>query len=216
MHASVALSLALVARPPANEAHQLAAMEGKSVLVTGGTGYIGSHTVLALLEAGASVVILDNLVNSCEEVLPRLRELAGGAVSRMTFVKVCHRCLACLAAREGTEQLTSLSLTHGTAGPHACAGGPVRQGRRRGGVPAPQVRGYDARPRACASGALELGCRTQSVCTALQRHASPLARVCLTHSWLSLPRFDAAIHFAGLKAVRWTRGRRCAATRPAC
>ena len=60
------------------------------MLVTGGTGYIGSHTVLALLEAGASVVILDNLVNSCEEVLPRLRELAGGAVSRMAFVKVCY------------------------------------------------------------------------------------------------------------------------------
>ena len=59
------------------------------MLVTGGTGYIGSHTVLALLEAGASVVILDNLVNSCEEVLPRLRELAGAAVSRMAFVKVC-------------------------------------------------------------------------------------------------------------------------------
>jgi nucleoside-diphosphate-sugar epimerase len=63
-------------------------MDGKCVLVTGGTGYIGSHTVLALLDAGASVVIVDNLVNSSEEVLPRMRELAGAAATRMTFVKV--------------------------------------------------------------------------------------------------------------------------------
>ena len=34
------------------------------ILVTGGTGYIGSHTVLALLEAGHDVVVLDNLSNS--------------------------------------------------------------------------------------------------------------------------------------------------------
>ena len=35
-----------------------------SVLVTGGAGYIGSHTVLILLEAGYSVIVLDNLSNS--------------------------------------------------------------------------------------------------------------------------------------------------------
>ena len=84
------------------------------MLVTGGTGYIGSHTVLALLEAGASVVILDNLVNSCEEVLPRLRELAGAAVSRMAFVKVCA---AGWSRDEGTDTpprlgRTSLAHTH--------------------------------------------------------------------------------------------------------
>ncbi|HEY8295710.1 MAG TPA: UDP-glucose 4-epimerase GalE [Micrococcaceae bacterium] len=47
------------------------------VLVTGGTGYIGSHTVLRLLEAGHDVVVLDNLVNSSEESLRRVRELTG-------------------------------------------------------------------------------------------------------------------------------------------
>ena len=35
------------------------------ILVTGGAGYIGSHTVLVLLQAGHDVVVLDNLVNSC-------------------------------------------------------------------------------------------------------------------------------------------------------
>jgi UDP-glucose 4-epimerase len=34
------------------------------ILVTGGTGYIGSHTTLALLESGHDVVVLDNLANS--------------------------------------------------------------------------------------------------------------------------------------------------------
>ncbi|MCE1179977.1 MAG: UDP-glucose 4-epimerase GalE [Micrococcales bacterium] len=46
-------------------------------LVTGGAGYIGSHTVLQLIEAGHEVVIADNFSNSRRSVLPRLEELAG-------------------------------------------------------------------------------------------------------------------------------------------
>ncbi len=48
-----------------------------SVLVTGGAGYIGSHTVLALLERGDDVIVLDNLCNASEESLRRVAELAG-------------------------------------------------------------------------------------------------------------------------------------------
>ncbi|WP_426990148.1 UDP-glucose 4-epimerase GalE [Pseudarthrobacter sp. Y6] len=47
------------------------------ILVTGGTGYIGSHTVLSLQEAGHDVVVIDNLVNSSEESLRRVAELTG-------------------------------------------------------------------------------------------------------------------------------------------
>jgi UDP-glucose 4-epimerase len=47
------------------------------VLVTGGTGYIGSHCVVALLEAGRDVVIADNLSNSRAEVVDRIERLAG-------------------------------------------------------------------------------------------------------------------------------------------
>lgn len=47
------------------------------VLVTGGAGYIGSHTVLLLLEAGYEVVVLDNFSNSCAESLRRVAELSG-------------------------------------------------------------------------------------------------------------------------------------------
>lgn len=50
-----------------------------SVLVTGGAGYIGSHTTVCLLEAGYSVVVLDNLANSSRESLSRVAEICGRA-----------------------------------------------------------------------------------------------------------------------------------------
>ncbi|KAI9870589.1 MAG: UDP-glucose-4-epimerase, partial [Watsoniomyces obsoletus] len=46
-------------------------------LITGGTGYIGSFTTLALLEAGYEVVIVDNLYNSSEEALKRIELICG-------------------------------------------------------------------------------------------------------------------------------------------
>ncbi len=47
------------------------------ILVTGGSGYIGSHTVLELLEAGYETVVLDNLCNSSEEALKRVEKITG-------------------------------------------------------------------------------------------------------------------------------------------
>ena len=51
-----------------------------SVLVTGGTGYIGSHTVVELINAGYDVVIIDNLVNSSRNVLGRIEKITGKKV----------------------------------------------------------------------------------------------------------------------------------------
>ncbi len=48
-----------------------------TVLVTGGTGYIGSHTCVLLLEAGHDVVVIDNLSNSSEKSLVRVEEITG-------------------------------------------------------------------------------------------------------------------------------------------
>ncbi len=55
-----------------------------SILVTGGTGYIGSHTVVELLSAGENVVIVDNLYNSKLCVLDRIEAITG---KRPAFVK---------------------------------------------------------------------------------------------------------------------------------
>ena len=47
-------------------------------LITGGAGFIGSHTALVLMEQGHSLVVLDNFDNSSPEALERVRELAAG------------------------------------------------------------------------------------------------------------------------------------------
>lgn len=51
--------------------------EKHTVLVTGGAGFIGSHTIVELLNAGHEVVIVDNLCNSCEESLRRVEQITG-------------------------------------------------------------------------------------------------------------------------------------------
>jgi len=50
------------------------------ILLTGGAGYIGSHTYLALVEAGFEVVILDNFSNAKQDVPARLKDISGGEV----------------------------------------------------------------------------------------------------------------------------------------
>ncbi len=49
----------------------------KKILVTGGTGYIGSHTVVELINSGYKIVIADNLTNSKIEVLDRIEKITG-------------------------------------------------------------------------------------------------------------------------------------------
>lgn len=58
--------------------------DSKQILVTGGAGFIGSHTCVALLEVGYQVVIYDNLSNSHEEVIHRIKKITG---KNLTFVK---------------------------------------------------------------------------------------------------------------------------------
>ena len=61
------------------------------ILVTGGTGYIGSHTVVELIKAGHSCLVIDNLVNSSEESLKRVAQIVG---QEIPFLKLDLRDLS--------------------------------------------------------------------------------------------------------------------------
>ncbi|MFA7144134.1 MAG: SDR family NAD(P)-dependent oxidoreductase, partial [Candidatus Izemoplasmatales bacterium] len=61
----------------------------KRILVTGGVGYIGSHTVVELLENGYEVIIVDNFVNSNPEVIKRIEKITNRVVS---FYQADLRC----------------------------------------------------------------------------------------------------------------------------
>ena len=58
------------------------------VLLTGGAGYIGSHTAVELMNAGCDIVIADDLSNSCREVVKRIEEL-GKKTVRFYEIDVC-------------------------------------------------------------------------------------------------------------------------------
>ncbi|XP_061361025.1 UDP-glucose 4-epimerase GEPI48 [Gastrolobium bilobum] len=63
-------------------------MPNQTVLVTGGAGYIGSHTVLQLLLGGFKAVVIDNLDNSSEMAITRVKELAGKFANNLSFHKL--------------------------------------------------------------------------------------------------------------------------------
>ena len=72
--------------PPSHSRSILA--QAKTILITGGAGFIGSHTCLVLLEAGYRLIVLDNFSNSSPESLRRVQELAGAeAASRLVVVE---------------------------------------------------------------------------------------------------------------------------------
>ena len=62
------------------------------VLVTGGCGYIGSHTVCELLKNNYEVVIIDNFSNSKKEVLDKIKTLTGSDV-KLYEGDVCNKSL---------------------------------------------------------------------------------------------------------------------------
>jgi UDP-glucose 4-epimerase len=77
----------------------------KTTLLTGGAGYIGSHTTLTLIEAGQRVLVLDNLCNSSAESLARVERLTGTSVE---FIEGDVRDAALLDALFSRHQIDSV------------------------------------------------------------------------------------------------------------
>ncbi len=73
------------------------------VLLTGGAGFIGSHTAVELLNAGHDVVIVDNLYNSCEEVISRIEELGNKKVSFYNTDVTCRKELIKIFQKEKVD-----------------------------------------------------------------------------------------------------------------
>lgn len=105
--------------------------DSKTILVTGGAGYIGSHTVLTLLEHGYSVVVVDNLVNACRvgetgipESLKRVEKLTGKKIEffdvdildltslREVFEKFKFQCVIHFAALKSVGESCEKPLTY--------------------------------------------------------------------------------------------------------
>ena len=80
-----------------------------TVLVTGGAGYIGSHTCVELLNQGMDVVVIDNLVNSSAKALERVEQITG---KRLTFYENDVRDRAALdrTARAIAEDFSALQI----------------------------------------------------------------------------------------------------------
>ena len=60
----------------------------ETILVTGGAGFIGSHTCVELLAQGYRVVALDSLINSHPEAIARIRRIAGGELASCAATSV--------------------------------------------------------------------------------------------------------------------------------
>ena len=82
-----------------------------AILVTGGAGFIGSHTCVELQESGYDVVVLDNLCNSSEKSLERVEAITG---KKVTFYKDSrergHRVLHSFRRPEGGGRVGAETL----------------------------------------------------------------------------------------------------------
>src|SRR6476661_848497 len=75
--AGLAAGLRAVSEWSALSPFQKVSFMSKTILVTGASGFIGSHTCVELLQSGFNVVALDNLCNSSRKALDRVRKIAG-------------------------------------------------------------------------------------------------------------------------------------------
>ena len=158
----------------------------QTILVTGGAGYIGSHTCVELLAAGHEVVVLDNLSNSRRSALDRIARIAGCGLGFPLPVAVNPRPTA-----SGVEPVgRSFSApTPVAVNPRPTASGVEPVGRS---FSAPSPVAVNPRPTSGIESNPESGLHFVE---ADVRDAGALDALFAAH------RIDAVIHFAGLKSV---------------
>lgn len=74
-----------------------------NILVTGGAGYIATHAIVCLIEAGYDITVVDNLINSNPESLSRVKTITGCSEERIRFFEQD------LCDKEGLERVFSTS-----------------------------------------------------------------------------------------------------------
>ena len=96
-------------------------MSQATVLVTGGAGYIGSHTLIALIEAGFAPLVYDNFANSSQTAVRRVEQLTGSTIPVITGDVTDEQALAAVFANHrinGVIHFAGLkSLAESTAQP---------------------------------------------------------------------------------------------------
>ena len=88
-----------------------------SILVSGGAGYIGSHTCVELLEAGYEIVVVDNLSNSCEESLRRVETNSLDGI----YVSFLDRVIQELRETSGNTETSTGNISSGVTAASAIA-----------------------------------------------------------------------------------------------
>ena len=122
------------------------------VLLTGGAGYIGSHTALVLIEQGHEVLVLDDFSNSSSEAIRRVEALTSASITVLEADLVTggtdnHLMLADLRKKNitGKELQTKLDEVHITVNKNAIPNDPQKPGVTSGvriGTPACTTRGF--------------------------------------------------------------------------
>lgn len=86
----------------------------KKILITGGAGYIGSHTALELLNEGYEVVVYDNLCNSSKESLKRVEELSGKHITFYEGDVMDETALKAMMEKEGVDAVIHCAALKGS------------------------------------------------------------------------------------------------------
>ena len=91
-----------------------------AILLTGGAGFIGSHTAVACLNAGVEVVLADNFSNSSPKVLDRIEKISGKRPALITSTSATSRRCAAFSLSSPSQALFTLQASRPSVNPSVC------------------------------------------------------------------------------------------------